>query len=242
MRMNGKFTLIELLVVIAIIAILAAMLLPALSQAREKGRTAKCTSNLRQIQSAVQLYTDDNDGALMNLADASTTSSNNGRFHIMYYYYAKVPINMDARLKSIAFCPAAKKWNGGGATGSAYFTVGYPAGRFFAQAVTLTMTYNANGYLHPTPTAADPGIGISMKQIRKPSETFHFADGYFKGWSYLWDQYVVLRHGKSINISYIDGHVSAYTHERLPAGHRAQNATGQYIFPTVATKWPWNKP
>jgi len=66
MRRKIGFTLIELLVVIAIIAVLMAILMPALNRAREQGKRATCLNNLKQLTLAWILYADDNDDNLVN--------------------------------------------------------------------------------------------------------------------------------------------------------------------------------
>jgi prepilin-type N-terminal cleavage/methylation domain-containing protein/prepilin-type processing-associated H-X9-DG protein len=66
MRGREGFTLIELLVVIAIIAVLMAILMPALNRAREQGKRAVCLNNLRQLSVAWNVYADDNDEKMVN--------------------------------------------------------------------------------------------------------------------------------------------------------------------------------
>ena len=99
------FTLIELLVVIAIIAILAALLLPALAKAKQRATTINCVSNLKQWGVIWRLYTDDHEGSF----SPGTTSSGWPRgewvLTLLSYYGKKPPI---------LICPAAKMRRGPG--------------------------------------------------------------------------------------------------------------------------------
>jgi prepilin-type N-terminal cleavage/methylation domain-containing protein/prepilin-type processing-associated H-X9-DG protein len=95
------FTLIELLVVIAIIAILAAMLLPALSRAKEKAHTVKCISNLKQWAVCFALYGGDNNDSMTPGWSPAVNNQSGQWMSQLRQYYAN---------PNIRLCPAARKF------------------------------------------------------------------------------------------------------------------------------------
>ncbi len=99
--MKHRFTLIELLVVIAIIAILAAILLPALSQARERARSSACQGNIKQLGLLVNMYAND----YQNWYPSARAYDDNGNWsYIMTKFgYLATPQKGD---KTILLCPA----------------------------------------------------------------------------------------------------------------------------------------
>lgn len=209
--MKNRFTLIELLVVIAIIAILAAMLLPALSAARERGRAANCTGNLKNCMLYLLIYADEqaNGGVVVqNYMYDGTTNRNyygtwSGMLHQMGYY----PESPNEKLAT-ALCPSALPSNN---DNNNYQLWTY--GRF------ATLSNKVKGYF------ADPGnkVGGFYPKDNNPSEFIILADSVApkdtntslrKGYQYFAFGYndnrmcAHARHGNVINIGFMDGHVA----------------------------------
>ena len=124
---RSRFTLIELLVVIAIIAILAAILMPALSQARERAKTSSCTNNLKALCFAMQQYADNNNGRAKacTASDKDSTSKNSSlrmlgpasqslyRMTLLPYlsgtYYKSGEDSTNLDMAKVALCPAGRR-------------------------------------------------------------------------------------------------------------------------------------
>ena len=165
------FTLIELLVVIAIIAILAAMLLPALSKAKDKAKAIQCLSNLRQISLGSTMYRNDNEGTLhpLNFQGGSSIMPSAFKFSTNTYV---VPDPNDFwwqdQLREEGYCPAGNIFD----CPTEVQNIG--SGLNLKHALGIGMNWQESAVIAAAGAAVTPWVKETM--IKRPSTFIIFAD------------------------------------------------------------------
>ena len=190
-RTKKGFTLIELLVVVAIIAILAAMLLPALSQAREKARQAACMNTLKQLGMLCIMYAQDYDGWI-------------GTYGVQRWWTYIPGITPGRGYKNVS-CPSGKRPTNNNYTyGLVYVTAPAPyvastAGRHFNRILN-----------RPNPSTYTFMADSALPGGHQSKHYYHHAK-----WNDIKKPRVCIRHSGHANVWFIDGHLESCSRIRL---------------------------
>lgn len=251
------FTLIELLVVIAIIAMLAAILFPVFSRARENARRSSCQSNLKQLALGVTQYVSDFDGRIMpyeNLDEYGVLNSEINHFDVVMPYL---------KSSQILFCPSAPKFRPSfvnqvarDKNNAVNVQYGFPFNTTGGSAYMALMTKASVTYPQPMMLEALPEASKTCML----GETSEYAFEYPEGTTVTMNYYntgnglsvfaaKILgsaldrglfreRHLEGANYAYLDGHVKWLKRTTVDGVYTAQTMTGNGITPDNAGAYP----
>lgn len=230
-RQAGGFTLIELLVVIAIVAILAAILFPVITNARENAWQSQCVSNLKQLGSAVRMYVDDCGAFPMLSCAATVTPKSRWADHIFRYvkndklFSCRKVLGRAGYMKSFAHA-AGVMYGGYGYNfqylGNSREGADYPKLPFTAtdnEIITPSRTFaiaDTDGALNMDGTAS--GQGVTALDPPIPSERgsgvpsgYYAADTYANGGRAIPAE----RHNGRVSVVFADGHAKSMTRKDM---------------------------